>query len=211
MSRMKTVFFDLDGTLWPPQGVVIPAYRLAFQRLGRPVPDDETLFDTMGYPNTEIWQRLLPDASSEERLMANELMGAAEQEVLKQGLGRPFPGVKRTLERLREQAVSLNIISNCDRHYLQAVPDMLGIGEFFDQRFCAGDYPNLSKAEILRKVLPKFASPAAMVGDRHHDVEAGLKNGLLTIGCLFGFGKVDEFSGADHLVNSFEELLAVLT
>ncbi len=210
MSKVRTVFFDLDGTLWQPRDVVLPAYHLAFERLGKPVPDEVTLLDTMGYPNAEIWERLLPGASAKERMQANELMGVAEQEVLSQGLAGPFPGVKTTLKQLHEQGVTLSIISNCDRHYLQAVPDSLGIGELFSHRFCAEDYRGLTKAQILRKLLPRFPEPAAMVGDRHHDIQAGLQNGLLTIGCLFGFGKQEEFEGADHLIHNFVELLEVL-
>ncbi len=50
-----------------------------------------------------------------------------------------------------------------------------------------------------------------MVGDRFHDVEAGLANGLTTVGCLFGTGTREELKQAHHLIDSFGELKRLVT
>jgi phosphoglycolate phosphatase len=52
-----------------------------------------------------------------------------------------------------------------------------------------------------------------MVGDRHHDVDAGKAHGLRTIGVLWGIGDVDELrgAGADDLVATPAELVELLT
>jgi phosphoglycolate phosphatase-like HAD superfamily hydrolase len=59
--QTRTVFFDLDATLWPPHSVAIPAFRLALEDPGQPVPSDEILLSTLGYPTEEIWQKLMPN------------------------------------------------------------------------------------------------------------------------------------------------------
>jgi phosphoglycolate phosphatase len=51
-----------------------------------------------------------------------------------------------------------------------------------------------------------------MVGDRHHDVDAGRAHGLHTIGVTWGIGSAAELgeAGADHVVDApsqLEELL----
>lgn len=207
---IRTVFFDLDATLWPPHSVALPAFRQVLEELRQPVPSDEVLLGTLGYPTEEIWQKLMPNASSELQLQANALMVEKELAILEQGLAQPFPGVSATLQRLCDAGLALCILSNCDSEYLQAVPDTLGIGHYFTERFCAGDYPGLTKSEILRQVLPRFQQPVAMVGDRWHDIEAGRDNNLLTIGCAFGLGREQELARADHRIQHFAQLEQIL-
>lgn len=208
--RVKTVFFDLDGTLWPPHSVVLPAFRQVFCELGLPVPADDILLDTLGYPIDEIWLRLLPTAEAATRDLANQMMGQAETALITEGKGTLFAGVAHTLEALSTAGCALYILSNCQSEYLQVVPDALGIGQFFTGRFCAGEFPGLSKAEILTKLLPTVQQPAAMVGDRWHDIAAGKQNGLLSIGCSYGLGTDQELAEADVLIRAFPELLSIL-
>ncbi len=209
--RTRTVFFDLDGTLWPPHSVVLPAYRRVFQELSLPSPTDQVLLDTLGYQNEDIWRRLLPESEQRVWQLADSLMAQAELELISSGLARPFPGVADTLVKLRDAGCDLHILSNCGPSYLRAVPDALGIGQFFAGRFCAGDFPGKTKAEIMAVVLPGMGLPGAMVGDRWHDIAAGKENGLLTVGCQFGVGQAGELSEADHVISSFPELLAILS
>jgi phosphoglycolate phosphatase len=74
-----------------------------------------------------------------------------------------------------------------------------------------------AKAQTLERAMgalgietPSLAAPApaAMVGDRHFDVTAGRAMGLATVGVSWGIGSVSELrrAGADHIVNSPEEL-----
>ncbi len=208
--QIRTVFFDLDGTLWPPHRVALPAFRRVLEELDSPVPHDDVLLPTLGYPIEEIWQTLLPDASSEVRQKANHLMAKAELELLSQGWAQPFPGVSDTLEKLHAAGVTLCVLSNCEPGYLQAVPDALGIGHLFAARFCAGDFPGLTKSQILSQVLSCFPQPAAMVGDRWHDIDAGKENNLLTIGCAYGLGETQELAKADYVIQRFSQLAEIL-
>ncbi len=208
--RVKSVFFDLDGTLWPPHSVVLPAFRRVFDQLGLPVPDEATLLDTLGYQNDQIWRGLLPDADDVIREQADHMMGQAEEDLLLEGHGKPFPGVVETMAALQGAGCSLYLLSNCGSKYLRTVPECLGIDQYLTDRFCAGDFPGLSKQQILATALPQVRLPAAMVGDRWHDIAAGKENGLLSIGCSYGLGDPRELADADRLIAQFAELLQVL-
>ena len=209
-QTVQSVVFDLDGTLWPPQSVVIPAYQKVFRHLDIPYPVYEALLETLGHPFDVIWQKLMPDVSQETRAHANELMALAEAEMLGTINVEPFVGVRDTLHRLRLRGVSLYILSNCEHHYLERVPDCLGIGGYFQERYCADDFPGLSKSQILERILPGMPHPVVMVGDRFHDIDAGRHSGLDTIACLYGFGKPEELREATHKAQSFVEVGDIL-
>ena len=51
-----------------------------------------------------------------------------------------------------------------------------------------------------------------MVGDRHHDIEGAIANGLDSIGVTFGYGSREELTqaGATYIADSVEELLKLL-
>jgi len=51
---------------------------------------------------------------------------------------------------------------------------------------------------------------AVVVGDRFYDVESGKANGCITIGCLYGYGKRDDFVDADFLIEDIRELKELL-
>jgi phosphoglycolate phosphatase len=65
----------------------------------------------------------------------------------------------------------------------------------------------------LGRALAVFEErPAAIVGDRHHDVEAGRAHGLYTVGVTWGIGSEAELraAGASHIVHRPDELVALL-
>ena len=78
-----------------------------------------------------------------------------------------------------------------------------------------GEYNNeaqMGKAELVRRALPERCRRAVMVGDRKFDIEGAKANGIDSIGVRYGYGAQGELeaAGATHIVNSVEELLAML-
>ena len=45
-----------------------------------------------------------------------------------------------------------------------------------------------------------------VIGDRFHDIETAVQNGLSSIGCGYGYGTPDELSAADITVNGITEI-----
>ena len=69
-----------------------------------------------------------------------------------------------------------------------------------------------SKSDVLAYALSqckvKEKARAVMIGDREQDVFGARKNGLESIGVLFGFGSRAELeaAGAEYIVNTPEEI-----
>lgn len=207
----KAVIFDLDGTLWPATEIAIPAFRQVLRELNLPEPDDETLARTLGYPLEEIWDMLIPKDKIHLSTIADELMDQAESRLLATGIGRTFPAVKEIIMYIRELGFMTFICSNCQSAYVEFTPKALGISELFDQKYCAGMYPGLTKVEMVKIIKAEHdITSGFMVGDRFHDIEAGKANGLLTVGCAYGTGHPDELKGADYVIDSFAQLKGII-
>jgi HAD superfamily hydrolase (TIGR01509 family) len=206
------MIFDIDGTIFQTEKVALPAIRRTFEQLRRPIPDDEAILNVFGMTTPELWENLLPDASMDERDRANEMLAHANIEYMEQGRGELYPGVKKTLQALRDAGVKLFTASNGELRYVQTICETQGLLPLFDKLYCAGLYKTETKDELVALLLREQhldSEQAAMVGDRKSDVIAGKKNGLYTIGCDFGFANAHELDEADQIITSFDQLMMV--
>lgn len=211
-QSVRTIIFDLDGTLFQTEELAVPAFRDTISRLrdeglySGPGHSDVRLLSMFGKTNTEIWAELLPGVPAGTVAKADEYMLYYELLRLRQGKGGPYPGVAETLTRLKERGYRLCIASNGGEGYVTGVAEFYFAG-LFAGVYSAGGSGTRSKAELVRLILERYADgSAAMVGDRSSDVEAGKANGLLTIGCNYGFGKAEELAGADHVITDFLQI-----
>jgi phosphoglycolate phosphatase-like HAD superfamily hydrolase len=211
-QTIRTIIFDLDGTLFQTEGLAVPAFRDTIHRLrdegmyNGPEHSEEVLLSMFGKTNSQIWAELLPAVSAEVVAKADEYMLYYELLRLHQGQGAPYPGVVETLKALQKTGYRLCIASNGGEQYVSGVAGYYFDG-LFEGIYSAGGYGTHSKVDLVKLILKRFSDGAsAMVGDRSSDVEAGKMNGLLTIGCNYGFCQVEELVGSDYVVTDFVQL-----
>lgn len=215
LKRPEAMLFDLDGTLFQTETLLIPAYKATFDALRQEgtfteeTPPESIILGCLGMLLDQIWLKVLPDASPEVRKRADELFVHYELEYLNKNFGELYPEVKETLEELKARGVRLFVASNGLEPYVKGVPERKGIGALFEGLYSAGEYRTVSKVDLVKILLDRFGVRSAwMVGDRSSDVEAGKKNGLSVIGCDYaGFGSGHELDGADVKIRRFGELL----
>jgi phosphoglycolate phosphatase len=98
---------------------------------------------------------------------------------------------------------------------LLAIPILEHLGLYDAFAFVEG--PSLAtetetKDITLRRAMGRVgAEIEVIVGDRHHDIDAGRACGIRTVGVLWGMGDAAELKGADHVVATPDELTALLT
>jgi len=213
-NRPEAIIFDLDGTLFQTESLLVPVHRRVFRTLREEglytgeTPPVERLLGSLGMLLDHIWRRVMPDGSPEARERANELMLAYELEELAAGTGQLYPGVPETLRRLRDRGIRLFIASNGLEPYVKGVPRLRGIADLFEGFYSAGEFGTATKVELVRMLLERHGIRSAwMVGDRASDVEAGKQNGLFVVGCDYaGFRREGELDGADAVIARFAEL-----
>lgn len=216
MSRLRTVLFDLDGTLVDSRRVAVEGARRGLPQVFRSrdlepvIPSEETILGLVGTPVPEYFERLLPPELSHLADEAWRVVGRCESELVRQGFSTLYPGARETLEWLLERGILLGIVTNCGANYCRANLETLGLEPLVHRVFCLADAPGGSKADLVAMALRELRGPAAMVGDRAWDVAAGRAHRLLTIGCTWGHGRPAELEEAHHRVDSFPELRALL-
>ncbi|MFD2626884.1 HAD family hydrolase [Salibacterium salarium] len=154
---------------------------------------------------------MLPEASES---VIDDLEPVLDRFILREvdnGNGDLFPGVKETLSALSEQGYQLYVASNGNAEYVPGALEREGLTSLFEGIYSVQQYQSGNKVELVRTILEKAGKDAIMIGDRSSDIEAGTENHLPTIGCRFGNGSDEELEAADTKVDSFEELLHVLT
>jgi phosphoglycolate phosphatase len=217
--KPEAMIFDMDGTLFQTETLLLPAYHATFDKLREEgtykgdTPAESLMLGCLGMLLEQIWQKVLPDASLEVRGRADELFMEYELEYLNKGYGELYPGVKETLTLLKAQGIRLFVASNGLEDYVRGVAQRKGISSLFEELYSAGEHRTLSKVDLVRLLLERHGvSSAWMVGDRSSDVEAGLKNGLTVIGCDYaGFGEGEELNGAHVRIRSFADIPGLYT
>ena len=212
LTGYKTLFFDFDGTIHESIKIYYPAFMKGYEYLvtkGHAEPRHFTLEEVsqwLGYNSRDMWQSFMPELPDDVRLAVSQIVGTEMRRLLDNGEGSLYDGVENTLAALRDDGYTLVFLSNCSPAYMASGTRAFGLDRYFHHFYCSGMFDQITKAEVLKHIMPQFEGPMAIIGDRIHDMEAGRANHITTIGCLYGYGKAEEFEHADHLISSIRKL-----
>ena len=209
---MKSLIFDIDGTLWDSRAIVARGYNDYLLEIGRPdlQVDAEYLKTLFGKTMTEIADIMLDSIPQPQRY--DVMLGCMdrEDEFLHQDpCDIAFPGVKETLEKLKE-SYRLFIVSNAQCGYPELMMDKLGIRHLMEGWMCFGD-TNLPKGDTIRILMERHGiTDAVYIGDTQGDLEASQKAGIPFIFCTFGFGTPETFDAKIDAFTDLPELLETM-
>ena len=210
---MRTVFFDLDGTLTDPKPGIVRSIQHALARLGRPVPDEDELLWCIGPPLRASFVRLLGGETDADLAVQHYRdrfsdVGLYENEL--------YPGISALLNGLREAGWTLHVATSKPHVYARRIVEHFELGTYFGEVFgseLSGE--RADKTDLLAHALLESGATLAdsvMIGDRSHDMIGAENNGLTGIGVLYGYGSREELvrAGARTIVARVDELRAVL-
>ncbi|MCM3570269.1 HAD family hydrolase [Neobacillus mesonae] len=211
------IIFDLDGTLFDCKELTNLTFPKVLETLKQKYRDEIQInFATnyeqyLGMVTEDIFAELLPNAGKELIQEAALLLVDAEFEYIPKS-GKLFPHAEETLKELHQAGYPLFIASNGSKEYVHKVLEVFSIEGYFKGIYSAGGQGTESKVDLVRILLDaySFMGKGVIAGDRLSDIEAGRKNHLTTIGCLYGFGDVKETYHADVKINRIEDIIPVI-
>ncbi|MEM1433848.1 MAG: HAD hydrolase-like protein [Pseudomonadota bacterium] len=206
----RVVFFDLDGTLTDPKVGITRCIQYALERTGADVPDADSLEWCIGPPLQNSMAALV-GADRADRAVQYYRERFSE---VGWSENRLYPGILRALEQLKQSEIALYIATSKPEIYATRIADHFGLSSFFNTLYGAQlDGTNAEKTQLLGAALAdvKPATTATMIGDRLHDVEGALANGMTAIGVSYGYGSRTELrdAGAHKIVDDPESIVAL--
>ena len=193
---MKSLIFDIDGTLWDSRALVAEGYNIQLKAEGYPhlCVDAEVLRPLFGKTMTDIADVILAEVPLPERYGLMERCMDTENRYLAQNECRiGYEGVKETLEVLK-QDYRLFIVSNAQCGYPELCMEKLGIAHLFEGHLCFGDTGTEKGETILELMRRHGITDAVYIGDTQGDYEATKVAGIPFIFCAFGFGNPEGFA-----------------
>lgn len=214
----RWVLFDLDGCLIDSSVAIPYCLNAALLAADRPQRDPFELQAFIGPPLAATFRHLLAGPDGPPAAAEVDRALATYRDVFDQvaaGMTAVVAGIPELLSSLSQRRA---IVTSKPRHAAAPLVTELGLDPLFEAVHGPGHgVEDEAKATTLGRALEELGiaqpSLATMVGDRHHDVEAGRRLGCATIGVTWGAGDRDELvdAGADHVVDDPRQLSDLLT
>jgi len=216
------LLFDLDGTLVDSHHEICLALDRALRDVGITLSFErvEALVD--GSPLEVIWATLHPDAATRPCDDDYVRFASAYRDHYMRDLGHAtvlYPGVLDTLLHLQQArpTLRLSVVSNKHTASVKPLLETMGIAQHFELMLGCGGTPMAPKPapDLLLNAADKLACDAArcaMIGDTALDIHAGKRAQMRTVGLSYGMSTraALEAAGADHILDSFADLLGIL-
>ncbi|MHA1946964.1 MAG: HAD family hydrolase [Candidatus Hodarchaeales archaeon] len=212
---VDTIIFDVDGTLFNGQSLSLPIFKNCLLMLIKefnydlPFPSDKEILSQFGKQADEIYADMLVNATPDMIKIFGECVEKTEITRLKKGQGELFNDVPTVLNNLKKRGYKLAICTNARKDYFRAMVERFQFNEYFQVMLAAGLFIHKDKNWMVQKIIKKLKSKNfAVVGDRHHDIDAAKANNGISVGCAYGFG-FGEVEKADFIINDFQEMLNI--
>ena len=206
----RGIILDVDGTLWDAVDAITDSWNAALMD----VPDVEGPLTSaqmrrcLGKTMFEIADMMFGYLSVERRREVLDQAMRYEVEYLRSHPGAVYPGVGKTLRKLRGEGWHLYIVSNCQKGYIEDFLLALGEDGLIEDHLCFEDTMRDKGSNIRLCVERNDLDYAVYVGDTASDMSASENAGIDFIYAKYGFGDVDAEKCGISQIQSFEELAA---
>lgn len=184
------LLFDLDGTLSDPREGIVASYQYAFEWMGLPCPDEDTLTACIGPPLQECFTHLL---GPQQAHRVNEAVAYYRMRYAAVGLyeNTLYPGIPQCLEALAAMA-PLYVVTSKATPFAEKIVGHFGLAAHFQAVHGAElDGSLAAKGDLIAAVLEREGiapAHAAMIGDREHDLSGAHAHGVAAFGVAWGYG-----------------------
>ncbi|GKU77729.1 pyrophosphatase PpaX [Paenibacillus sp. L3-i20] len=212
MKKIRTVLFDLDGTILDTNELIIKSF---LESLKGYVPEDfsrEHIIPSMGQPLTDQMKLF-------SRLDEVSPLVAAYREVnlrLHDEMVKPFDHVVEVMEQLHSQGIQVGIVTTKMRLTTERGLKFVGINEYVDTIVSIDDvtHPKPHPEPVSKAIEQLGADPATtiMVGDSTVDMQSAVAAGAIAVGVAWSLkgGQVLKDAGASYVIDDMKELYSFI-
>jgi len=213
---LRLIVFDCDGTLVDSQAAIIHAMRAAFTAADLPLPSDEAVRSIVGLSVPQAVAAISPTQDP-------EVLGVIDAEFRRASIAlraenpetnaQFYDGARECLDRLNGSGELLAVATGKARRGLDHLLDQAELRDHFVATQSADDAPSKPHPGMLQNCARLTgADRMVMIGDTSFDMAMAKNFGCYAIGVTWGYHPTSILleSGADVLVNDFEELHTAL-
>jgi pyrophosphatase PpaX len=186
-ARIRTVLFDLDGTLLDSAQLILASCHHTMEMHGLPARSDEEWLRHMGTPLTAHFAAWKDEEGTVEALIATyRAFNTANHD----RMVRAFPGAVAMVEALRAAGLAVGLVTS--KHTRGALLGLrtIGLDGAMDVMVCADGVahhkPHPEPVETAVRLLAADPARTVYVGDSIHDLQSGRAAGVLTAAALWG-------------------------
>ena len=208
------VLFDLDGTLVDSRPGIVHSLRLALEGAGIVLPEDHDFTWCIGASLWKIFEHYMQ--TTDRHLLEGAV--ASYRHIYRDGPMFEYDvydGVLQTLADLRQRGTRIAIATAKVHEYAREIIAVSELAASIDHVYGSElDGRNVEKRDLIRMILHEErieAHRVVMIGDRHHDIDGALANGVAAIGVTYGYGSPDELAHANARVGQASELVSAIT
>lgn len=213
---MTAVIFDLDGVLVDSRATITRSLNAALIAHGRPEVPAEDLYRFIGPPLHTVFKELLEPAG-ELHLVDACVAAYREHYGLHLEATTVVEGIEELLRDLAPR-LPLAVATSKPLPVAEVVLDAAGLAGYFStvagpSLEARSEPKSLTLGRALQGLgIARRTGEEVMVGDRYHDIEAALAQGIRPIGVTWGIGTETELraAGAEVIVHCPSELLTLL-
>src|SRR5690625_3559725 len=204
--NIKTVLFDLDGTLIDTNELIYVSFKYTFDKYGYSFSREEIL-EFNGPPLIETFMNVNPEKADDMLKTYREHNFQHHNDLV-----TVFPNVIETLESLRENGIKMGIVSTKMRNGVELGLEVTKLKHFFDSIVSLDDVQNAKPhpEPVLKGMKELKGSPETtiMIGDNYQDIESGKNAGVKTAGVAWSLKGVDVLKRHDptYILNDMQDL-----
>ena len=210
----RLVVWDFDGTLADTSKGIIRTMNATFEKMGLPLPGDDSVRRTIGLPLRQGMADLLPELNEDALDEATVLYHELFEQVGTDGI-ELFDGIADAVRSQYEEGFFTAIATSRGHASVEALATRLGLRSYFDYIVACEDVgthkPDPEPVLALCRMSNVLPADTVVIGDTTYDIGMGRRaNALRTIGVTWGnhTSEMLRQAGADMIVGSAHELTA---
>jgi phosphoglycolate phosphatase len=208
---MDLLIFDLDGTLIDSKLDLAHAVNATRAHMGMSALEHERVYSYVGNGAPVLIRRVLGDQAAEAQV--EEALEFFLEYYREHYLDYTtlYPGVKESLDRLRDAEKRMAVLTNKPVRLSQAIVDGLGVGPHFFRVYGGNSFdfkkPHPIGVETLMREAAVGRDRTLMIGDSSVDIQTAVNAGVQSCGVTYGFQpETLADPRPDRLVDRLEDL-----